>query len=272
MRLKVNLLHLFLQHFLSPWEIKAISLNPWQIFRAVSHADQYLFVLMRVAGGISTPSTQAGDAAAASEQLALSGATATTRDNNTASANGQLAITGSMVTAQADNTLSATGQGSVAISGALAVSQAGDSARPSGQVAITGAVSATQADNVVAAAGSTWQFRYDIRNPNGQYARVRREQTRPPGTSSPQRRPKHADGNWRVVVVRLSVCDSTRRFSDGFCGAGHRRLFAGAQDANTLTANGTIASIGALTATGGSGVDRALGASSAGLTIHRRST
>ena len=153
-------------------------------------------------------------------ELALSGALATTPGQQHSSANGQLGDSQvSQCNCRRNNTRDGA-RGSVTISGALAVCRRVILAS-SGQVAIAGAVSATQADNALSAAGQPSNSG-DIRNPSGQYARLAGTNAAS-GTSSQRAGRKHPDGNWRVVVVRLSVCDSTERFSDGFCGAGHRR-------------------------------------------------
>lgn len=150
---QITLLSLAWDRALSAAEIKALSANPWQIFKAQSRR---IFAAAAASGSTGTVAvTNANDTSSASGTTTVVGTVARTNANDTSTASGTTTVVGTVSVANAADTSSASG--TTTVTGTSATTNANDTSAASGSVGdtVTGTVATTNANDTSAASGTT---------------------------------------------------------------------------------------------------------------------
>lgn len=134
---------------LSVAEIKALSDNPWQIFKA---PQRRIWVATTSSGSTGTVAyTNANDTSAASGTTTVTGSVAKSNANDTSAASGTTTVTGTLARTNANDTVAASG--TTTIVGTVSKTNANDTSTANGTTTVIGTVSYTNANDTVAASG-----------------------------------------------------------------------------------------------------------------------
>ena len=135
---------------LSASEIKALSANPWQIFKA---PQRRIWVAGTSSGSTGTVAvTNANDTSSASGTTTVTGSVAKSNANDTSAASGTTTITGALARTNVNDTSAASG--TTTVIGTLAKTNANDTSAASGTTTVVGTLATTNANDTVSASGA----------------------------------------------------------------------------------------------------------------------